>query len=176
MRMLCQECQQETATIHITKIINGRKTELHLCRRCARAHDELDFTFEPQFSLHNLLGSLLGESMRGSREALGTAKVQCPSCGLTFAQFSQIGRLGCSDCFTAFEEQLTPLLRRIHGSSRHTGKVPRRSEGAVRSARELERLREELRLKIQKEQFEEAAGLRDRIKALEKEMEGEEQQ
>ena len=94
--MICQECQKEMATVHITKIINGRKTELHLCRRCARAHDELDFSFEPQFSLHNLLGSLLGENMRGSREALGRAKVQCPSCDLTFRQFSQIGRLGCS--------------------------------------------------------------------------------
>ncbi|MFY9412614.1 MAG: UvrB/UvrC motif-containing protein [Dethiobacteria bacterium] len=168
--MICQECQQETATVHITKIINGRKTELHLCHRCAQAHDELDFSFEPQFSLHNLLGSMLGESMRGSREALRKAKVQCPSCALTFAQFSQIGRLGCSHCFSAFDEQLAPLLRRIHGSSRHTGKVPRRRKGSLRSVRELERLREELKLMIQKEEFEKAAELRDRIKALEKEM------
>ena len=174
--MICQECQQESATVHITKIINGRKTELHLCRRCAQAHDELDFSFEPQFSLHNLLGSLLGESMRGSREALGKAKVQCPSCDLTFAQFSQIGRLGCSDCFSAFDEQLAPLLRRIHGSIRHTGKVPRRSQGAVRFARELERLREEMRLAVQKEKFEEAARLRDEIKALEQTVEKGEQQ
>ena len=174
--MICQECQQESATVHITKIINGSKTELHLCRRCAQAHDELDFSFEPQFSLHNLLGSLLGESMRGSREALGKAKVQCPSCDLTFAQFSQIGRLGCSDCFSAFDEQLAPLLRRIHGSIRHTGKVPRRSQGAVRFARELERLREEMRLAVQKEKFEEAARLRDEIKALEQTVEKGEQQ
>ena len=168
--MVCQECGQETATVHITKIINGRKTELHLCRRCAQAHDELDISFEPKLSLHNLLGSLLGESMRGSREALRNAKVQCASCGLTFAQFSQIGRLGCSECFPAFEEQLLPLLRRIHGSTRHTGKVPRRSQGAVRFVRELEQLREELKLKVQKEEFEEAAGLRDRIRSMEKEM------
>lgn len=174
--MICQECQQETATVHITKIINGRKTELHLCRRCAQAHDELDFSFEPKFSLHNLLGSLLGESLRGSREALGKAKVQCPSCDLTFTQFSQIGRLGCSDCFRAFDEQLAPLLRRIHGSCRHTGKVPRRSQGAVRSVRELERLREELQLMVQKEEFERAAELRDRIRALELEMKEGEQQ
>lgn len=173
--MICQECQQEMATVHITKIINGSKTELHLCRRCAQAHDELDFSFEPQFSLHNLLGSLLGESMRGSREALGRAKVQCPSCDLTFSQFSQIGRLGCSDCFSAFSEQLAPLLRRIHGSSRHTGKIPRRSQGAVRFARELERLREELKLMIRKEEFEKAAELRDRIKTMEQKVEKGEQ-
>ncbi len=173
--MICQECGQETATVHITKSLNGRKSELHLCRRCAQAHDELDFSFEPQFSLHNFFGSLLGESLRGSREALRRSKVQCPVCALTFAQFSQIGRLGCSECFRAFDEQLAPLLRRIHGSSRHTGKVPRRSQGAIRFARELERLREELRLAVQREEFEKAAELRDRIRALEKEMQEGEQ-
>jgi len=47
--MICQECQQETATVHITKIINGRKTELHLCHRCAQAHDELDFLLNRSF-------------------------------------------------------------------------------------------------------------------------------
>ena len=169
--MVCQECGQETATVHITKIVNGRKSELHLCRNCAQAHDELDFSFEPKLSLHNLLGSLLGESVRGSREELRQAKLQCPSCALTFTQFSQIGRLGCSDCFPAFNEKLAPLLRRIHGSTSHTGKVPRRSQGAVRFARELKRLREELRMRVQKEEFEVAAGLRDEIRALEKEME-----
>ena len=75
----------------------------------------------------------------------------------------------------AFDEQLAPLLRRIHGSSRHTGKVPRRSQGAIRFARELERLREELRLAVQREEFEKAAELRDRIRALEKEMQEGEQ-
>lgn len=168
--MICEECRQESATVHITKITNGRKTELHLCRRCAQAHDELDFSFEPKLSLPNLLGSLLGENMRGSREALRKAKVQCPSCGLTFAQFSQIGKMGCSECFRAFDEQLAPLLRRIHGSSRHTGKVPRRGQGAIRFVRELGQLREELKLRVKKEEFEKAASLRDQIRALEKEI------
>ena len=97
-----------------------------------------------QFSLHNLFGTLLNENMRGSREALRAAKLQCPDCGLTFAQFSQIGRLGCSSCYGAFEEKLKPLLRRIHGSTRHSGKVPRRSRSAIRFKRELDRLKDEL--------------------------------
>ena len=168
--MLCQECGREEANVFITKIINGKKTELHLCERCARAKEELDFSFEPQFTLHNLFGGLLNESMRGSREAMRTAKAQCSACALTFAQFSQIGRLGCSDCFGAFGEKLQPLLRRIHGSSRHTGKVPRRSRSAVRFIRELERLKEELQRKVQSEEFEEAAKLRDRVRALEQDL------
>lgn len=170
--MLCQECGREEANVFITKIANGKKTELRLCERCARAKEELDFSFEPQFTLHHLFASLLSESARGSREAMRAAKAQCPVCALTLAQFSQIGRLGCSECFPAFEAKLQPLLRHIHGSSRHTGKVPRRSQSAVRFTRELERLKEELRRKVQNEEFEEAAALRDRIRAMEKEQKG----
>jgi protein arginine kinase activator len=72
--MICQECQSEEANVFITKILNGKKTELRLCERCARAKEELDFSFEPQFTLHNLFGSLLNENMRGSRESLRSAK------------------------------------------------------------------------------------------------------
>lgn len=171
--MFCQECGREEASVHITRIVNGKKTELNLCRRCARNAEELkelDFSFEPQFKLHSLFGGLLNENVCGSREGSRASKVQCPSCALTFAQFSQIGRLGCSECLAAFEENLQPLLRRIHGSCKHNGKVPRRSEAAVKFKRELERLKDELRQKVQKEEFEDAALLRDRIRTLEQEL------
>ena len=108
--------------------------------------------------------------MRGSRESLRAAKLQCPDCALTFAQFSQIGRMGCSGCFKAFEDKLGPLLRRIHGSTRHSGKVPRRSQSAVRVKRELDRLKEELQQRIRGEEFEEAAKLRDQIRKMEQEL------
>ncbi|HOL17481.1 MAG TPA: UvrB/UvrC motif-containing protein [Bacillota bacterium] len=169
--MICQECGQEQANVFITKIINGKKIELHLCERCAREKEELEFSFQPQFTLHNLFGGLLHENIRGSRDQIRIAKTQCPSCALTFAQFSQIGRLGCSDCFAAFGDKLQPLLRRIHGSARHTGKVPRRGQGAVLAKRELERLKEELHRAVQKEEFEEAARMRDQIRAMEKDLE-----
>jgi protein arginine kinase activator len=165
--MICQECQQGEANVYITKIVNGKKTEHHLCEKCAREKEELDFSFEPKFTLHNLFGSLLNDNARGSRELPRGAKAQCPACALTFAQFSQIGRLGCSECFSAFGEKLQPLLRRIHGSSRNTGKVPRRSQSTIRFKRELENLREQLQQHIQREEFEEAARLRDRIRSME---------
>lgn len=168
--MLCQECGYNHANVYITKIVNGKKTELHLCEQCAREKEELDFSFEPKFSLHNLFGSLLSESKFGSREAISVAKKQCPGCALTFAQFRQIGRLGCSECFDAFSEKLQPLMRRIHGSSSHTGKVPGRTGGTIKLKQQLDRLREELRLLVAREEFEKAAQLRDRIRSLEQDL------
>ena len=106
--------------------------------------------------------------MCGSRKHC--AKRRCvPFLCIDFRPIQPDWQAGCSHCFSTFDGSWR-LVRRIHGSSRHTGKVPRRREGSLRSVRELERLREELKLMIQKEEFEKAAELRDRIKALEKEM------
>ncbi len=170
--MLCQECQRSEANIHIVKNVNGKQSELNLCEHCARKKDELDFSFEPQFSLHKLFSSMLNQSLRESRESMQAVNAQCPSCSLTFTQFSQIGRLGCSSCVPAFEEKLNPLLRRIHGGSTHTGKVPATARKRVNILRELDQLKEDLKSKIMSEEFEKAALLRDRIKAVEKEIKG----
>jgi len=168
--MLCEECRQKEATIHIVKQMDGKQTELNLCEECARKKEELEVSFEPQFSLHKLFASMLNQSLRDNRRAQQAVDTQCSSCGLTFSQFSQIGRLGCSDCFTAFEEQLKPLLRRIHAGCAHTGKVPLKIQGRVKAVREIDQLKEELQARISNEEFEEAAVLRDRIRALEEEI------
>ncbi len=171
--MLCQECRRNEANIHIVKNINGNQSELNLCEHCARKKEELDFSFEPKFSLHKLFAGLLEQNLLGDREAIRAADASCPGCGLTFSHFGQIGRLGCSSCVAAFEENLRPLLRRIHGGSRHTGKVPARALERVKNQRELDRLKEDLKAKVEGEEFEEAALLRDKIRVMEKEIHGE---
>ncbi len=173
--MICQECGQNEANVHIIKSVDGEKTELFLCEQCARSKEELEFSSESKYSLHELFSSILNQHLLGSREARNAAKLQCPSCGLSFAQFSQIGRIGCSECFYAFEERLKPLLQRIHTGTAHTGKVPARAQSRVRYLRERDQLKEQLQEKIQNEEFEEAARLRDRIRNLEKELAKEEE-
>ena len=93
--------------------------------------------------------------------------VQCPRCGLLYSAFRETGRLGCADCYSAFQFQLRPLLRRIHGDTRHRGKVPAHDgEGASRS-RQVQRLYDELQRAVDREEFERAAEVRDEIKRLE---------
>ncbi len=171
--MLCHGCRTNEANIHIIKSVDGKQTEEFLCEQCARQKEELDFSFEPQFSLHKLFASMLNQGVLGSRDSMLSAKTQCSACGLSFAQFSQIGRLGCGGCFTAFEESLRPILRRIHASSTHTGKVPARAQHRVKYLRELDQMKEEMQRKVQNEEFEEAARLRDRIRSLESNMQSE---
>ncbi|MEW6227073.1 MAG: UvrB/UvrC motif-containing protein [Bacillota bacterium] len=168
--MLCDECGKRPANVHLTKIVNGVKSESHLCDQCARDKGELDLFWEPKFSFPNLLAGLLGHEpgFQAPLAIPGGTQDRCRNCGLDFPDFTKTGFLGCPDCYEEFRPRLEPLLKRIHGSTRHTGKVPRRTGGAAGVRRELESLRAELARLVAREQYEEAAKVRDRIRALEK--------
>jgi len=169
--VLCEECGQKPATVHVTRVSNGQKTERHLCEQCAREQGELEFVIEPQFSVQNLLASLLGHDAL-HKQAVGPPRGggACGLCGLSYDEFARTGRLGCGRCYQEFGDRLEPLLRRIHGSAVHSGKVPVRRGVDRRHQRTLAGLKEELARAVEKEEFERAAELRDRIKELESEL------
>jgi protein arginine kinase activator len=167
--MICQECESKPATLHFTKIINGEKTEFHICEVCAREKGELIPGTPNGFSIHNLLSGLLDFEPSGAN-AMGskTQVARCEECGLTYAQFGKLGRFGCSSCHKYFSERLEPLLKRVHGNTVHVGKIPRRSGGQIKFKREIEILKKELQHHIESEEFEQAAHIRDEIRNIEK--------
>lgn len=175
--MLCQQCGQKPATLHFTKIVNGQKTEFHICESCAREKGEMIPGAPNGFSIHNLLSGLLDFDLTGGTSQLHTSgqqqvkptSIRCDNCGLTYSQFSKLGRFGCDQCYKSFGERLDPLLKRVHGNTVHVGKIPKRSGGLMKRKRELEELRQQLQDSIRQEQFENAAKLRDRIRELEME-------
>ncbi|MGI6345152.1 MAG: UvrB/UvrC motif-containing protein [Bacillota bacterium] len=172
--MLCQECKERAATVHYTKVVNNQKTEYHLCEQCARQMGDLDlsFGFNPGFSIHSLLAGLLDMGTgKGSADVPSAQTIKCPACGLSYAQFSQSGRLGCGECYQAFDRQLDPLLRRIQGTTKHTGKIPERTGGVVKVEQQIRRLSAELQQAVDQEEFEKAAQLRDQIRELRQELE-----
>ncbi|WP_018131248.1 UvrB/UvrC motif-containing protein [Effusibacillus pohliae] len=165
--MKCQECGQRPATVHFTKIVQGDKSEFHLCEVCAREKGEWMSPASAGFSLNSLLSGLLNFDPPGGTAA---APPRCSTCGLTYSQFSQYGRFGCADCYKHFQSRLEPLLRKVHGSTTHAGKVPRRTGGKIKLQRELDKLRAQLQAAVQAERFEEAAELRDKIRAFEQQL------
>ncbi|MFH1202106.1 MAG: UvrB/UvrC motif-containing protein [Candidatus Omnitrophota bacterium] len=161
--MLCDICGTNQATVHLTEIVDNQMTELHLCEDCAR---EKSMQMEQQFGLSDLLAGLteIGKQIDPTEEIT----VECSNCKLTYKEFRKIGRLGCSECYTAFNKFLGPLLKRIHGSNQHLGKAPARAAKSVKKSTDLQELRNKLQKAIQDEAFEEAAGIRDKIRELEK--------
>ena len=61
---------------------------------------------------------------------------------------------------------MKPLLERIQHDVQHVGKVPSRAGEMLQRKNELIRLRRDLERAVQREQYEEAARLRDAIREL----------
>jgi len=166
--MLCDICNKNPATVHLTEIIDDKMTELHLCEECAQKKGA---QMETHFGLADLLAGLadLGTQVTKTKKEV---KIKCPRCGLTYEDFKKIGRLGCGECYSAFKDSLLPLLKRIHGSTQHYGKTPpgatKKAAKSVKPRSELSELKDRLQELIKKEEFEEAAKVRDKIRELEK--------
>ena len=161
--MPCDICGKNEATVHLTEIVNDKVKKLHLCEECARNKAQ---EMEEHFGLGELLAGLteFGETVEVPKET----KLKCPNCGLTYADFRRRGRLGCSECYVAFRAKLAPLLKRIHGSDHHIGRIPAKVHKGTAVVSKLQELRVKMKKAIESEEFEEAAKLRDQIRKLEK--------
>jgi|SRR5690625_1190475 len=168
--MECQECHQNPATIHFTQVINGEKNEIHVCEKCAIEKGYIHHKEEP-YSLHHLLSGLFqfDTDLMQQNQPDKKPALACDNCGMTYRQFAKIGKFGCSQCYATFNKRLNPLLRRVHGgNTMHEGKIPKRQGTSIYQRKQLRDMRENLRKLIEEEAFEQAAEVRDQIKALEK--------
>lgn len=169
--MICQRCQERQATVHLTKVVNYEKTELHLCEVCAKtAGAELGLIFHPNFTIQNLIAGILEGELNLPQHDGVTEGPTCLNCGLTFSDFRSVGLLGCEKCYENFQGGLEPLLKRVQGDTRHVGKVPKRTGGKVRVRKEISELRSELQQVISREDYERAAQIRDEIRRRELEL------
>ena len=163
--MLCERCHKNNATVHTVQVINGEKTEHYYCEQCAR-----EMGMEKPISFEDIFQGFLNFGTPKQDEFANPYKrvaARCPSCGMTYDELRRTGKFGCSSCYDAFEPYITGSLKSIHGDNVHKGKVPKRNGGPLLKKHELEDLKRRLVDAIAKEEFEEAAVLRDRIKALE---------
>ena len=167
--MLCQDCKKREAQVHLTQIVNNEKLSLSLCKECAAArgfHSPLDnVPFPLAEILSGLAGNVTPTDAKDPRD-----DITCSSCGQTFEQFTRQGRFGCGECYSAFRPRLETIMRKIHGASLHRGRNP---EFPVQAGseeplpvKEEERLEKELKAAIEAEDFERAAELRDKLKAV----------
>lgn len=163
----CRRCSKP-ATLHITELRQGEATEIHLCETCAK--DYLSQADEVTAPPPELQFDQLEEG--GEPEVSGADDRVCPNCGITFREFRTQGRLGCPHDYVEFESDLKQLIENIHGETQHCGKLPRRAPDSSRRQHQLIRLRSELKLAVEDEDYEQAAKLRDEIQKVEAELQG----
>lgn len=101
--MLCEICSEKKASFVISAVVNSSLIEIRACEDCATGNIE----------------SKIHVSEKN--------KYICPhcKCGYYFKNDMNCAPLlGCSECYIHFHDQLMPILRRIHGDTRHKGKLP----------------------------------------------------
>lgn len=172
--MICQICQKQAATVHVTEISHGTDEgtgeaaapvveQRHLCERCAQ---RLKLPHAPVISKKGVaeVWKLLQLSAKRAREEGG---LSCPDCGMTLSEFRSKGRFGCPRDYEVFAQHLDPLLLRIHNATQHRGRLPGMDEDTRERMQHLTQLRAQLEKAIKDEAYESAARLRDEIQGLE---------
>ena len=160
--MLCDKCKKNPAVRYIKTIVNGVVREYNLCEECA-ANEGYSSIAGTAFS--SMLASFFGENLLTHSLQNET---HCPKCNKTFSQIAKSGKLGCSECYNTFKSDLLPYIKRVHGSTVHSGKVPNSAPLMVKSKLEtVDDLRLELNRLVAEEKYEQAAVIRDKIKKME---------
>ncbi|MBQ5969957.1 MAG: UvrB/UvrC motif-containing protein [Clostridia bacterium] len=176
--MLCQNCQKNEATTHIKRVINGETTEKHLCQSCAKklGYDYDGFFDDFSFSIPNIFSGFFSDAPRA---LAGLRADRCETCGSSFDDIIRTGMVGCADCYERFYDRLLPSIQRIHGRAKHAGRIPftvtaeteaqpKAQEAVAEPTTEekIRRLQADMQKAIDCQNFEQAAVLRDNIKAL----------
>ena len=148
------------AVVHLEKVVNGHQSHHYYCEGCA-AEKGIGPT-PSAFDIGEILAQMGAEAAGGGDETEA-----CGFCGLGHGDFKKTGRLGCPECYGSFEAKLRKLLRRIHGSDQHAGKVYLPPGPVADEAGRLRALRGRLARAVAAEDFEQAATLRDVIRSIE---------
>lgn len=186
--MKCDMCDSD-ASVFLTQIVDGKMTQVNLCDKCSKEKGVTDPT---GFQLADFL---LGTAAQKKAKSVSVEDdtLACPECGFTRAHLKKIGRMGCPECYRTFAEDLDGMLKAMHKGTRHVGKAPGKPTPAVSTAtarkheppsaeaptaplakpavvnpkKRLADLKNAIEKAVAEERYEDAAKLRDEMRALE---------
>ena len=156
----CGGCKKPIA-VRYTEIVGGIITQTNMCADCP----------ELQARLHGLT------TAEQAYFQSGQAALECGNCGTTLEEVKRGHRLGCMECYVVFTDLLLAELQ-------NSGKIPSRSLSnlkkshlihigrspgeslAINPSSRLLALNEALKETLNREDYEQAAWLRDQIRAI----------
>ncbi len=170
--MLCEHCKSKNATVHYNYSVNGVKTDLHLCVECAEKFglNSGNSGFENGL-FSGLFGDFFGINS-GVQKGIASGHSSslkddiCPSCGMSRSELHKGGRFGCSECYNTFAQDASAMLARLHVSTEYMGKIPEGVSESLSVSRKIEKLQRDMQDAVNRQDYEEAARIRDAIKLL----------
>jgi protein arginine kinase activator len=155
----CGECKRPIKVLY-TEIVGKTVTRTAMCEECPVLRNKLH-----------------GQSIPTKQPQEGPAALCCGGCGLTLDEVRMGSELGCPLCYEIFAEEIFHELSQIErlppkylGQKRpgilHAGRSPGEHQ-AIDPSLKLLTLQQALHDTLRREDYEQAAWLRDQIKALE---------
>jgi protein arginine kinase activator len=162
----CSECKKQIAVRYV-EIVGQTMTQTSMCADCPELQKRLHGTHPKE--------------LVAAQMAVG-AELQCGNCGTTLEDVRHGHRLGCAECYNVFGDVLLMEMKaakrlspRLFPTKKigpiHIGRSP--GEGlTINLSTRLVALNEALKETLKREDYEQAALLRDQIKALTEEQQG----
>jgi protein arginine kinase activator len=163
--MLCSNCSSKEASFHYKYIKNGVKNEIHLCTDCAAKLGYINDA-ELSFNPANIFGEFFSLPHFIQHK---NPVANCPDCGTSFDTIRKSGFVGCDKCYEFFANPIENILSKIQLSTVHKGALKGTEGKKIERDNTLKSMKEKLQRAILDENYEEAAVLRDKIKAIESE-------
>jgi len=155
--------------IHVTEVSNYQATESKdMCNFCG-----LPFIAEeggPEFNLDaqqvfQMINSAIKHAVgQEAKVVIQPKPTGCPTCGHTIEEILIAGKIGCGNCYNFYKKELLPLIEKCQsGGLKHVGKTPK---NPLATAPDLQTLEANLKIAIEKEDYETAGKINDEIKKL----------
>lgn len=170
--MNCEKCKNKKATLFYADEGGGRHALCALCgekqsritpvsaQTAIAKKDTEAQSFIPELSLTAFSLPLPGFEIFGN----GDGGKTCNTCTMTSRRLRDTGEVGCPDCYATFADMLFPILP---DADRGEERMPLARKKRQSIQNQLLELRASLKNAIEGENYELAATLRDRIRALE---------
>ena len=171
--MLCERCHAQPATVHMVQVVNGHRKEEHLCSVCA----EKEHVFQKEQSFFGngffdgSLDRFFGGSMFGHllEDPFGTRTLEDQGGG-QFIEVRPDKLPENKDSYERFKDSIRPSFQKGKSEIPVNEPPAEEKEGkadAPKESEELKALKKELNSCVDREDFERACEVRDKIKALE---------
>ena len=170
--MICQSCKKNDATVHYTEVINNNVKKTHLCESCAK---QKGMDIELPFSFGDIIKAISEgiEGLEHIETKQFTGVTSCPECGLEIQELIKQGKMGCAQCYEAFEEVLADIIKNVQKSPNHKGKIPKFLPPTFNYKKKIKKLEEKLQGAINEERYEDCVSFRDEINTLKDALENE---
>lgn len=167
--MLCGKCKQREATVHIVRMGAKQKVQMDLCPVCAEKYygkmkDNMAFSQEGSALLKAIMAN---PQQFGIMFSGGADDKRCPVCQTTGKIIRKTGLAGCPECYRVFADEFQPVIDKVQKAGAHCGYVPEGLLTTLEKRNTLQKLQKEITELIEREEYEEAAVIRDRIRAME---------